>query len=514
MSTFRVAVLAVCLFTLSLHAQEAPPATVQSDSVHEIVAQADYSGTNGAVLLESPATTMLLKAIGASMPMTFETNGAERMRIFPTGNISIGSVTGSPTTDGKLAIFDIGDGTKSLTILHNATIESGSPFQTDYALWATAKHDIAPGAAQSLVIGAMLEAYNSGTGSVGGAIGLAAKAGNLNTGTITTAYGISVGVGNMGPVGSTLTNGYGIMVSDVVATNDYAFYQAGANDTNYFAGDLGIGALIPAHRLHVVGNAALTNPDAASFVTLYLNGTTSGQGSSINAMGPNYTAQPNSANSAGSLAIMNYEAGGLSLTSSNASAGNVRIYTAGSGAGNERMRIIANGNVGIGTQTPTFKLHVQGGDIYASGNISAGGTIFAKYQDVAEWVPSTTDLLPGTVVVLNTDKDNEVMASEHPYDTAVAGVVSAQPGLVLGVGSDTKEQIATSGRVLVRVDARNAPVRIGDLLVTSDLPGTAMRSQPIDLGGHKIHQPGTIIGKALQPLEDGVGEILVLLSMQ
>ena len=44
--------------------------------------------------------------------------------------------------------------------------------------------------------------------------------------------------------------------------------------------------------------------------------------------------------------------------------------------------------------------------------------------------------------------------------------------------------------------------------------GIAMRSQPLDLGGTPIHLPGTLIGKALEPLEKGVGEILVLLSLQ
>jgi hypothetical protein len=29
-----------------------------------------------------------------------------------------------------------------------------------------------------------------------------------------------------------------------------------------------------------------------------------------------------------------------------------------------------------------------------------------------------------------------------------------------------------------------------------------------------MHRPGTIIGKALEPLDNGVGEILVLLSLQ
>jgi hypothetical protein len=51
-------------------------------------------------------------------------------------------------------------------------------------------------------------------------------------------------------------------------------------------------------------------------------------------------------------------------------------------------------------------------------------------------------------------------------------------------------------------------------LVTSDKPGTAMSSQPVDLGGIKMHRPGTIIGKALEPLSNGEGDILVLLSLQ
>jgi len=52
------------------------------------------------------------------------------------------------------------------------------------------------------------------------------------------------------------------------------------------------------------------------------------------------------------------------------------------------------------------------------------------------------------------------------------------------------------------------------LLVTSNVPGTAMYSEPIEIAGLKIHRPGTIIGKALEPLQSGGGEILVLLSLQ
>jgi hypothetical protein len=106
------------------------------------------------------------------------------------------------------------------------------------------------------------------------------------------------------------------------------------------------------------------------------------------------------------------------------------------------------------------------------------------------------------------------MPSLHAYDTKVAGVVSARPGIILGERSATSAQIATTGRVKVRVDATRVPVRVGDLLVTSEKPGMAMVSQPIDLGGVLIHRPGTLIGKALEPLPSGEGEVLVLLSLQ
>jgi hypothetical protein len=154
------------------------------------------------------------------------------------------------------------------------------------------------------------------------------------------------------------------------------------------------------------------------------------------------------------------------------------------------------------------------GNVLVTGSITGASVIGSVYQDVAEWVPATTDMEPGTVVVLNEERTNEVMPSHRAYDTSVAGVVSAQPGVLLGVAGDSKEQIATTGRVRVRVDATRGAIRVGDLLVTSHIPGTAMKSTPLDLGGIAIHRPGTIIGKALEPLEDGVGEILVLLSLQ
>jgi hypothetical protein len=173
----------------------------------------------------------------------------------------------------------------------------------------------------------------------------------------------------------------------------------------------------------------------------------------------------------------------------------------------EALTITDSGNLGIGTGTPTSKLHVVG-DITVTGNINA------KYQDVAEWVPSTQKLTAGTVVILDIEHNNHVTASTRAYDTRVAGVISAQPGIALGEAAEDKVLVATTGRVKVHVDATRAPIHVGDLLVTGEMPGVAMRSQPLDFGGVPIHRPGTLIGKALESLDKGTGEILVLLSLQ
>jgi hypothetical protein len=179
-----------------------------------------------------------------------------------------------------------------------------------------------------------------------------------------------------------------------------------------------------------------------------------------------------------------------------------------------------SGNVGIGTTTPTsgYKLDVNG-NTNVTGNLNTtltitGGNIVAKYQDVAEWVPSSEQIPAGTVVVLDSTRSNHVVRSSESYDTRVAGVVSVQPGIALGESGANKVLVATTGRVLVKVDASNGSIQIGDLLVTSDIPGVAMKSQPITIGNRKIHTPGTLIGKALEPLEKGSGTILVLLSLQ
>jgi hypothetical protein len=165
------------------------------------------------------------------------------------------------------------------------------------------------------------------------------------------------------------------------------------------------------------------------------------------------------------------------------------------------------GYIGIGTTAPASRLHV-------SGDLTIDGAVNARYQDVAEWVERVDPLDAGTIVTIDPDGLNRVAASTEAYDMRVAGAVSAQPGLVLGEAGDHKALVAQSGRVRVKVDATYGAIHAGDLLVTSPTPGHAMRSEPVTVAGITMHRPGTVLGKALEPLAAGRGEILVLLTLQ
>jgi len=169
--------------------------------------------------------------------------------------------------------------------------------------------------------------------------------------------------------------------------------------------------------------------------------------------------------------------------------------------GAARMTVDGAGNVGIGTSAPSAKLHVAG-DLMIDGNIAA------KYQDVAEWVDAAEPLEAGTVVIIDRAASNRVKAASRSYDSSVAGAVSPQPGLTLGEAGEGKALVAQSGRVRIKVDASFGAIRPGDLLVSSPTKGHAMRSNPSKV------RPGMVIGKALEALPSGRGEILTLLTLQ
>ena len=129
-------------------------------------------------------------------------------------------------------------------------------------------------------------------------------------------------------------------------------------------------------------------------------------------------------NSAGNVTDYAYLNSSIASNTAGAENGTLGFFTVKAGSLTQHAIIDQNGNVGIGTSTPSATLHVQGTGRF-TGNLTVDGNIAAKYQDVAEWVESSQLLRAGTVVVLDSTKSNQVIASTQAYDTRVAGVIVA-----------------------------------------------------------------------------------------
>ena len=65
-----------------------------------------------------------------------------------------------------------------------------------------------------------------------------------------------------------------------------------------------------------------------------------------------------------------------------------------------------------------------------------------------------------------------------------------------------------AGIVPCKVSAENGAIQPGDLLVASSIPGHAMK------GTDRSRMLGAVVGKALEPLNEGRGVIQVLVSLQ
>ncbi len=198
--------------------------------------------------------------------------------------------------------------------------------------------------------------------------------------------------------------------------------------------------------------------------------------------------------------------------------------------------------VGIGTASPSQRLHVMDGNI----RIENGSLIIdnppgtsspsplvrddatgALGFDLAERFPVSEEAQSGDVMVVDTDSETVALRrSSRAYDKRVVGIVSFAPAMVLSSENlemtsgaklaDSKDlPIALSGRVLCKVSLENGPISYGDLLTTSSLPGHAMKAD-------RATSFGTVIGKALEPFPAAdentdpkqTGTILIMVTLQ
>ncbi len=154
---------------------------------------------------------------------------------------------------------------------------------------------------------------------------------------------------------------------------------------------------------------------------------------------------------------------------------------------------------------------------------------FTGPADFAELLPAAgaaSDYEPGDV--LSIGKDGRLTLATEPQSTAIAGVYSSRPGFVgdprlaargLESQADADEHpddgtwvsVAVVGVVPVKGSAENGAISPGDLLVSAGTPGHAMLARPAELEGLRIYPTGAVLGKALEPLDAGLGLIRILL---
>jgi len=157
--------------------------------------------------------------------------------------------------------------------------------------------------------------------------------------------------------------------------------------------------------------------------------------------------------------------------------------------------------------------------VTSSGEVRADGAFYGAgfytgQADVAEWVPVSEPVEPGDVLELDPENPGHYRKSRGPCSTLIAGVVSTNPGVILGSSSPTLDiglwtldsaLLALLGIVPVKVTDEGGSIRPGDLLVTSSTPGCAMRWAPGNKDGCGL------VGKALEPFTGKRGAVLVLL---
>ncbi|MCL6642674.1 MAG: S8 family serine peptidase, partial [Candidatus Bipolaricaulota bacterium] len=182
------------------------------------------------------------------------------------------------------------------------------------------------------------------------------------------------------------------------------------------------------------------------------------------------------------------------------------------GAGKLRVTILTPPCTNTGA---VFRIERDTGNVCSDGSFNTGGA------DVAEYILALEPLEPGDVVEVDPHNPKHYRKARGAYSPLVAGVISSNPGFVLGlkhlslalsvngegtgeVGPGERPLLALLGRVPVKATTENGPIRPGDLLTSASKRGYAMRCVDV------TQCEGAIIGKALETLDEGEGVILML----
>ncbi len=409
------------------------------------------------------------------------TDGGTNVNLSTNGdNVAIGTtlfasnakltVAGNGSSTNIMAQFQASGGTAKVTILDNGNVGIGTTN-----------------------LGGMFTIQGAGTTT-----GLNFQTKNSSATALVTAQDSgNVGIGSSVPTGKLIVQGAGSSTGITLQTQNSS---ATALMTALDNGNVGIGSTVPAQLLDIGGSAGnMTFSHATGPHKIITAGTTD------LALSPGGNVGINTTNVTGKLTIQ-----GTGTTTA------INFQTKDSSA-TALVTGLDNGNVGIGSTVPAFKLDINGGiqatgssDSYlnsSSGNVGIGSTVPAQKLDVNGTVQMTgfkltTSPTNGYVLVSDsngvgswsvpsagggwTDGGTNVYVTANGDNVAI-GTTSFSSGKLTIAGNGSSTAINTQWQT----NAGSAKITIldnGNIGIGSTLP-----QQALDMGTNKIIADGSLL---------------------
>ena len=139
------------------------------------------------------------------------------------------------------------------------------------------------------------------------------------------------------------------------------------------------------------------------------------------------------------------------------------------------------------------------GNIYAENNIYAGSNVLLG--DLAEYFPIVGTANKGDIITMLPGAGEGYGISQNQNDARAIGIYSSNPTLTLN-DPNSGVPVALQGRVPVNVVGTNGPIKKGDYLTISSVPGHAM----------KADRPSYTVGRALEDFDGAEGQIICLVE--
>ena len=420
----------------------------------------------------------LIASVASGNVTTYQTSFSNVKSYVQTGNLNLtGAITANLTSTvanltvtGNLNVIGTTTSTSSQNLSSNSSIIDLHTFNSNLAPWTSDDgRDI--GFRFYYYVGttastAALYRQNS----TGYLVYAGATAGNANTGII--SGGATLGTMQLGQ----------IIVSNAPATT--------ANAT----GALQVGGGISAGgNLWIVGNATIGNISTTigSFSNTNISGSeTVGGALIVTGKGTAASLQVNTFATIGTTLVTsgNTTVNGLAVNNS------VTAGTTLSALGGVQATPIGNGTASSGAFTTlsasglitTANVVPTSANAYTLGNLTNWySTVYAtamqsNYADLAEHYVPDTEYLPGTVVIFGGAE--EITTTTSFADTRVAGVISTDPAYLMN-SQNPGLPVALRGKVPVNIVGQ---VSKGDLLVTSDEPGCAVRAGSQNVNSNSV----------------------------